>query len=118
MPKNNLDPELKGYPQEENMSKEDLEQLFTAIQERFSEQDKLIQERFSEQDKLIQERFSEQDKLIQERFSEQDKKLEKMQSTLQLILNIVQSYDQERKEVKSTLWEFDRRLLKLERRLV
>lgn len=63
----------------------------------------------------IQQRFEEQDKLIQQRFEEQDKKFDKMQATLLTVLNIVKSYDQERKEVKSTLWEYERRLLKLEK---
>ena len=73
----------------ETMIKKTLEQYFTAIQERFIEVDK---------------RFDGVDK----RFDEQDKKL-------QLILNIVQSYDHERKEVKASLWEHDRRLLELEK---
>ena len=34
-----------------------------------------------------------------------------------MVLNISRTYDQERKEVKSTLWEYDRRLLKLEKQL-
>ena len=82
---------------QETMPKKDLEQYFTAIQQRFDEQDVLIQQRFDEQNKFIQQRFNEQDK--------------KMRN----ILDIVKTYDQERREVKSTLWEHDRRLLKLER---
>jgi uncharacterized coiled-coil DUF342 family protein len=39
---------------------------------------------------------------------------EDIKRTLKLILNIVQTYDVERKEIKSTLWEFDRRIRKLE----
>jgi hypothetical protein len=78
------------------MSLETLEQLFTAIQERFAEQDQLIQYRFDEQDK---------------KFFEQDKKLES-------ILSVVKFYDIERKDVKSTLWEHEIRLNKLEKHTV
>jgi hypothetical protein len=34
--------------------------------------------------------------------------------TLKAILDIVQTYDVERKEIKSTLWEFERRIRRLE----
>jgi len=73
---------------QETISKKDLEHLFTAIKVRFDEQDELITRRFDEQDKKMQ-----------------------------AILEIVRIYDIERKEVKSTLWEHDRRLLKLEKQL-
>ena len=73
---------------QETMGKKDLEHLFTAIETRFDQQDKLIIERFDQQDKKMQ-----------------------------AILDIVRIYDIERKEVKSTLWEHDRRLLKLEKQL-
>ncbi|MBU1131137.1 hypothetical protein KJ840_03325 [Patescibacteria group bacterium] len=82
---------------QETMSKNKLEYYFTAIQQRFEEQDQMIQQRFEEQDQMIQQRFEEQD--------------QKFKS----ILDIVGFYDTERKDIKSTLWEHERRLIKLEK---
>jgi len=39
-----------------------------------------------------------------------------IKKSLKVILDIVQTNDVERKEIKSTLWEFDRRIRKLEGR--
>lgn len=66
------------------MSREELEQYFTSIQERFNDVDK---------------RFDEQNRI------------------LQTILDIVRVNDVERKEIKATLWEYDRRIGKLEKQL-
>ena len=71
---------------QETMSKNKLEYYFTAIQQRFEEQDQMIQQRFEEQDQKFKS-----------------------------ILDIVGFYDTERKDIKSTLWEHERRLIKLEK---
>jgi hypothetical protein len=41
-----------------------------------------------------------------------------IRSNLGTILEIVRIYDVEKKEIKASLWEFDRRLIKLERNSV
>ena len=71
---------------EETMSKQEIEQYFIALKE--------------DVDNLR---------------DDVNKHFEKLESTMKIILNIVQSYDQERKEVKSSLWELERRILNLEK---
>jgi|GEM_PF-2774678 len=44
-----------------------------------------------------------------------DSKFAKQDEKLNAILNVVKFYDVERKELKASLWEHERRLLKLER---
>lgn len=83
-------------PTQETMSRKELEKYFTAIQQRFDEMDEKMDVRFDEMDV----KFDEQ-KVI-----------------LKNILDIVGVYDIERKEIKSTLWEHDRRLLKLEKHAI
>lgn len=91
MPRNaNLSGKAQFY-KPDYISRKELEQYFNAVQERFNGVDK--------------------------RFDEQDKKFENMQSTLQIILSITQNYDVERKDIKSSLWEHDRRLTKVEKQL-
>ncbi|MBU1037291.1 hypothetical protein KKF32_04715 [Patescibacteria group bacterium] len=48
---------------------------------------------------------------IAERMEERFDKLEK---TMKLVLDIVRTYDQEKKEMKEIFWEHDRRLINLE----
>lgn len=95
----------KTNSNKETMSRDELETYFTSIQERFAEVDK----RFIEVDKRfdgVDKRFDEVDK----RFDEQDKKLN-------IILELMQFYDADKKDIKVTLWEHDRRLSKLEQKL-
>jgi len=96
MPNKNIDPKLGSYPQEETMSKSEIEQYFTAIKEDLDE-------------------FKNE---VMTQFLAINERMEKVEKIAQSILEIVKVYDAERKEIKSTLWEFDRRLLKLERRSV
>lgn len=51
---------------------------------------------------------------IQERFDEQDEELKMIKETMKIILDIVSSIDDERKDIKSSLWELDSRVRKLE----
>ena len=80
---------------DDSMNKQSLEKYFTAIKEDIDE----FKQEFVYFRKEIAERFDRQDKI------------------LKLVLDITRTYDQERKEVKSALWETDRRLLKLEKQL-
>lgn len=43
-----------------------------------------------------------------------DKRFDEANIILKSTFNIIHTYDVERKEMKSTLWEYDRRLIKLE----
>ena len=51
---------------------------------------------------------------IQERFDEQDEELKMIKETMKTILDIFSSIDDERKDIKSSLWELDSRVRKLE----
>ena len=51
---------------------------------------------------------------IQERFDEQDEELKMIKETMKIILDIVSSIDDERKDIKSSLCELDSRVRKLE----
>jgi len=80
---------------DDSMNKLSLEKYFTAIKEDIDE----FKQEFIDFRKEVIERFDKQDRI------------------LKMVLDISRTYDQERKEVKSTLWEYDRRLLKLEKQL-
>ena len=88
MPNKNIDPESENYPQEESMSKKDLEQYFTAIKADLDEFRLEVNTRFN-----------------------------RLEKSVQSILDIIRIYDVERKEIKSALWEHERRLMKLEKAL-
>ncbi len=47
--------------------------------------------------------------------SEVNNRFDRVERAMQSILSVVQMYDAERKEVKATLWEHDRKLIKLEK---
>jgi hypothetical protein len=51
---------------------------------------------------------------MREGFKAVEDNLFEMKKTLKAILDIVQTYDVERKEIKSTLWEYERRIRRLE----
>jgi hypothetical protein len=53
---------------------------------------------------------------VDDQFDEAKDKLGRIEEVSRDILELMQNYDRERKEVKSTLWEHDRRLIKLEQR--
>lgn len=95
-------PRKSDFFNSDYMSRKELEQYFTTIQERFNDVDK----RFDYVDK----RFDEQDKRIEQGFNEQNK-------ILQTILDIVRVTDVEIKEIKLALWDHHRRLTKVENQL-
>ena len=84
------------------MEDRQLEACFTSIKEDFNH----IEDRFKE----VDERFDGVDR----RFDAVEEKLGRIEDVSRDILELMQNYDRERKEVKSTLWEHDRRLIKLE----
>lgn len=53
---------------------------------------------------------------IQGEFTKIHERLDTQDKTLKTILDIIRVYDTERKEIKSALWEFDRRLKHLEKK--
>jgi predicted nucleic acid-binding Zn-ribbon protein len=54
---------------------------------------------------------------IQQEIVKLNERMDEMEETLKNILDIVRTYDIERKEIKSSLWEHDKRLMKLERQI-
>lgn len=82
---------VDNCPPEEIMSRTELEHYFSAIQQ-----------------ELVK---------INEHVNQVSERMDNMEETLKSILDIVRTYDIERKEIKSALWEHDRRLVKLEREL-
>lgn len=67
-------------------------------------------------DKNIEQLFTaqkEDNDLLREEMREEFNDIKK---TLKVILDIVKTYDVERKEIKSALWKFDRRLKHLEQK--
>ena len=84
---------------DESMGKQALEHYFTAIQEHFDDLEQNFESRFNN----LEQKF--------------ELRMDKMEKTLKLVLDIVSNNDKERKEIKSTLWEHDRRLLNLEKQL-
>lgn len=59
----------------------------------------------------IKEDFSS----MEGRFDHVEERFDRLEGVSRDILELMQNYDRERKEVKATLWEHDRRLAKLER---
>lgn len=45
-------------------------------------------------------------------------RFDKLDQVLEILLDMVRSYDEERREMKASLWELDRRVSKLEKSLV
>ena len=91
------------------MEDRQLEACFTSIKDDFNH----IEDRFKEVDErfdAVDERFDGVDR----RFDAVEEKLGRIEDVSRDILELMQNYDRERKEVKSTLWEHDRRLIKLE----
>ncbi len=70
------------------MSNNDNEKYFTAIKEDIDSLRKEMLERFDKQDQV-----------------------------LEILLDMIRSYDEERREMKASLWELDRRISKLEKTL-
>ncbi len=72
----------------EGMKNDDNEKYFTAIKEDIDRLRKEMLERFDKQDQI-----------------------------LELLLDMQRSYDEERRELKASLWELDRRVSKIEKSL-
>ncbi|OGY89530.1 MAG: hypothetical protein A2927_00825 [Candidatus Komeilibacteria bacterium RIFCSPLOWO2_01_FULL_45_10] len=88
----------------ETMSIETLEQLFTAVRQDIDQLRDQLREEIKNSINQLREEMADGFK--------------KQNEILKTILNIVGFYDTERKDIKSSLWEHDRRLLKLEKQSV
>ena len=88
----------------ETMSIETLEQLFTAVRQDIDQLRDQLREEIKNSINQLREEMADGFK--------------KQNEILKTILNIVCFYDTERKDIKSSLWEHDRRLLKLEKQSV
>lgn len=107
MPKNNFDPDIKGYSSEETMSKNELEQYFTALQTDMVNFKEEVNQRFVDVDK----RFETVDKRFDDLESHMDKGFKRLESLCFAILEIVREYD-------SKFLNFEKRLVSMERKLV
>lgn len=113
MPRNNFDPDLKVYSSEETMSKNELEQYFTALQTDMVNFKEEVNQRFADVDKRFEQvdrRFDAVDKRFDDLESRMDKGFKRLESLCFAILEIIREHD-----VKFS--NFEKRLLCVERKL-